>query len=613
MGASLLARLEAWYERRSASLNSAGALRKAAWLVPFVFGLLSVLLGQDDGWDMKNYHLYAPFAALHGRLGFDLAPGQFQGYFNPTLDMLYYLLVQALPGPVTGFIMGALHGLNFVLLLAIGRAALPHLPAADRCRVPLLLALCGICGVGFLSELGNSMGDNLTSLFVLGAVWLLMHRWEALPAARGVGIALVAGLLMGLGTGLKLTNATHAIGLCVALLVVPGAWWLRLRLAFGFGVGVLAGMAVTAGWWFLKMWQLFGNPLFPQFNNLFRSPLAAQIGVIDNDHLPRSIWEALAWPLVFTAQFERVSELVFRQLIWPVVYVLCVVLLVRLLMRRSGVPAGRERFLVVFFVVAFLAWMKLFGIHRYLVPVELLAPLVAWILLHALFAQARARRAAGWLLTVCALTVFPFGTWGHTPWASRSFHADVPAFARPEQTVIVTALVHPPSGWMVEFFPRPIRFASVGDGFPASDAWRARIRAALGERSGPHYILMQGAKNYEESRLAQRIRWADMLGLMDDARSCARLHKITRKVRLRVQLAPAAATPPGKACTLELQPKYRRDLAAENADIRARADTVLARYGLRMRQEACITRNAWIGAEPMPYMLCPMAPVSPQP
>jgi hypothetical protein len=594
MGTPLLARLEAWYGRRSASLNSAGAMRKAAWLAPFVFGLLSVLLGQDDGWDMKNYHLYAPFAVLHDRLGFDLAPGQFQGYFNPTLDLLYYLLVHALPGPVAGFVMGALHGLNLVLLLAIGRAALPHLPPVDRFRVPLLLALCGICGVGFLSELGNSMGDNLTSLFVLAAVWLLLRRWDGLVVPGGIRIALCAGVLMGLGTGLKLTNATHAVGLCVALLVVPGAWWLRLRLACGFGIGVLAGIAVTAGWWFLKMWQLFGNPLFPQFNNLFKSPLAAQIGVIDNDHLPRSVWEALAWPLVFTAQFERVSELVFRQLIWTVVYLLCVALLVRMLRRRGGVPAGRERFLVVFFAVAFLAWMKLFGIHRYLVPIELLAPLVAWILLHALLAQPRARRLAGWVLTVCALVVFPFGTWGHTPWASRSFQADVPVFERPEQTVIV------------EFFPRQIRFASIGDGFPASDAWRARIRAALDDRSGPHYILMQGAKNYEESRLAQRLRWADNLGLLDDARGCARLQKITRTVRLRVQLAPPEATPAGKACTLELQPKYRRDLAAENGDIRARAGTVLVQYGLRMRDEACVTRNGWIGAEPMPYMLCPL-------
>jgi Glycosyltransferase family 87 len=615
MGRTVPARLEAWFARRCAPLGSDTALRRAAWLVPLLCGLLSVLLGQDNGWDMRNYHLYNPFAVLNGRIGFDLAPGQWQSYFNPTLDVPYYLLTQALPGPVVGFIMGVLHGLNFPLLLGIGRAVSPRLPGADGCRVPLLLALAGLGTVGFLSELGNSMGDNTTSLFVLSALLLLLRQWDRLAAmARGaLPLALAAGLAMGLGTGLKLTNATYAVGLCTALLAVPAAWWARLRLAFVFGLGVLGGMAVTAGWWFHKMWTTFGNPLFPQFNSIFQSPLAADFGVIDTHHLPHNAWEALAWPLVFSVRFERVSELFFRQAMWPLVYLLAVALLVRALWRRAAVPAGRERFLLVFFGVAFLAWMKLFSIHRYLVPIEMLAPLVAWVLFHALLPAQRARRAAGWALALATLFVFPFGTWGHAGWAAQSLRADVPAIAHPERTVVVTAQGDPPSGWMAEFFPAQVRFMALGGGFPETPAWVARILGAMDERAGPHYVLVAAAKNPHQQRLEERNALVGMLGLTSGERGCAALQWLTGRVRMKMQLAPRERVPAGQACALELQPAYQVDLAAGNAAIVERAAATLARYGLRVRRDTCTPFNAWVGDEPMPYLLCTLGARQPMP
>jgi hypothetical protein len=57
-------------------LDTPHAARRAAWLLPLLFGLLSLALGQDDNWDLRNYHLYNPFALVNGKIGLDLAPGQ---------------------------------------------------------------------------------------------------------------------------------------------------------------------------------------------------------------------------------------------------------------------------------------------------------------------------------------------------------------------------------------------------------------------------------------------------------------------------------------------------------------------------------------------------------
>ena len=78
-------------------------------LFALAFGALSVRLGQDANWDLKNYHLYNAYELLHGRLRLDLNAGGFQSLFNPLPDLPYYALaLQLFPGfpRLVAFIMG---------------------------------------------------------------------------------------------------------------------------------------------------------------------------------------------------------------------------------------------------------------------------------------------------------------------------------------------------------------------------------------------------------------------------------------------------------------------------------------------------------------------------
>src|SRR6516165_11372899 len=85
-------------------------------------GLVSVILGPDNYWDLRYYHLYDPWAYLHGRYLYDIGPAQEQGFLNPTADFLFYGLISSplneMPRLVA-FIMGAVHGINAAITLAI--------------------------------------------------------------------------------------------------------------------------------------------------------------------------------------------------------------------------------------------------------------------------------------------------------------------------------------------------------------------------------------------------------------------------------------------------------------------------------------------------------------
>lgn len=607
-----MAALDAWFLRRTAALAHPRAPRRAMWIVPVLFGLLSVCLGQDENWDLRNYHWYNAYALLNGRLDIDMAPGQWQSYFNPLIDLPYYLLSTALPGPVVGFVMGLAHGLNFVVLLAIARRLLGE--RADTARLALLLALAGACGAAFLSELGNTMGDNLTALLVLSSLLVVLRHWDRLHAwsSATAGVMLLSGLLMGLGTGLKLTNATYAAALCIALVLgLPAAPRLRFALAFTQGVAVLAGMLVTGGYWWLEMWQRFGNPLFPQFNNVFRSPLAQQLGVIDDFHLPRHALEAVFWPFIFAIDVGRVSEIPLTLTVVPVLYALALLFLVvraaeAFLGRKAHATLSpRARFLLIFALVSYLAWMKLFGIYRYLVPLELLAPLLVWILVERMAAPGRAARIGGWLLAATTVLVFPFNTWGHGGWASPNLSAQVPALAQPASTIVFTAHGDPPMGWLATFFPRDVRVIALAGGFPESPAYLERIQAAIASRPGPHYVMLAAARSDKENSLQRKRALADFFGLTADTRGCAWIAGMAR--RLQVEVRPAAA--PGRACTLALPRRYLAALPERDRAVMQAARQGLARYGLAIEEGACKTHAAAVGTTPFPFRFCPVTVV----
>lgn len=490
LAALLRAPARAWQ-----ALDRPGLLASAVWWMPLLFGLLSLRYGQDDNWDLHNYHLYNPFALMNGKIDFDLAPGQWQSYFNPTIDLLYYGLNAVLPAPAAGFIMGWLHGLNFALLVAIGRQLLP----AKQHRALLLLALAGCLGPGFLSELGNTMGDNLTALTVLGALLLLLRRWPQLAdgGARTWGVVALAGFVIGIGTGLKLTNAVYALSLCLALLGVPSAFWQRVRLAFVFGIGTLAGIAASAGHWYWRMWQTFGNPLFPQFNDRFLAPLAAPIGIGDTGWIPKGWVEKLLWPFIFTLDSKRTIEIRLFQLIWPLLYVVAVLLLLRLLrdalrQTRPDQPLPpRAGFMLLFVGLSYLIWMNLFGIYRYLVPLELLAPFVLWLVAQRLMPAPMGRKAAGYALLLCTLVIHPIGDWGHAPWTRTVTTVELPPLGEPSQSMVFTVHGDPPMGWLVPSFPTSLAFVALGSGFPESAQFAKRVDAMLAQRSGPAYVMLQ--------------------------------------------------------------------------------------------------------------------------
>src|ERR1700730_11089453 len=172
-------------------------------------GALALWLGQDASFDQLTYHLYGPWALLHGRLLVDVFPA-FTGptFHNPSADIPFYLLAAHAPPRVTGFVLGAVHGLVAVPLYLIARALVP-----ENRLVALLIVLAGLAGAMSVAETGTTFGDDLTATLVLAglaAALVTLPRLCRAPLRHATVLALLAGVPVGVAAGLKLTGAIHA-------------------------------------------------------------------------------------------------------------------------------------------------------------------------------------------------------------------------------------------------------------------------------------------------------------------------------------------------------------------------------------------------------------------
>ena len=181
-------------------------------------------LQQDANWDLQNYHFYDPWAWLTGRIfDRDIAAAQLQTFHNPLADVPFYALVAAGVDPrvVTSW-LALPAGIAAYFFVKIAWLLFADLRTAQRVGATAAAAFIGFTGAMGVGQLGSTTDEWLVTAFTMAALWLLVRETRSSPAQRPAWALALAGVLMGIASGLKLTAATYAVGLCAALIATDG-------------------------------------------------------------------------------------------------------------------------------------------------------------------------------------------------------------------------------------------------------------------------------------------------------------------------------------------------------------------------------------------------------
>ncbi|HUO93147.1 MAG TPA: hypothetical protein VMU22_09505 [Rhizomicrobium sp.] len=467
--------------------DRAATLRAAEWayLASVVLGwaIFVVCRGEDRAWDFRNYHWYIPYAFLHGRMAIDVAVAHQATFYNPFLDIPFYWLATHTHSWIALGILGAVQGANIVPLYLIMRSIF------EIENVLASLVLSALCMTGSLTLYlaGTTYYDNVMSVFVLSGLALVIVQRERLrvgPLWTGALIAFGGGVLVGSAVGLKLPEAPFALGFAAALATLPGDAKHRATRLLGGGLGGAIGVAIFAGYWFVKMAHLTGNPLFPYFNQFFHSPLALTASYRDVRFIPTHLKTELLFPLLFSIDWGVADDLPFHDIRVGVAYVLVIASLVMALFVRRKEPhivkSDATWALIAFVAISYVAWLKIFGIYRYILLLEIMAPLIIVV---AIDLWPLSLRTRGSLIGVALLGVLVFT---HVDLSQRAPVGDpyiqvtIPPIAHPQKTMILMT-GETPMGFLAPSFPPEIPVVRI-DGWMIAPKDGSRLTADTKKR-----------------------------------------------------------------------------------------------------------------------------------
>jgi hypothetical protein len=464
------------------------------WKAPLITALLLVLLalrmqGQDANWDLRNYHLYTPSALLDGRFEDDIAAAQLQTWHNPTLDFPFAWMVRAdLPGWLVALWLALPAFVAVLFALRLLDLLWPEGRSATRTA---MAGLTGVAGAAVMPSIGTTFNDAFVAAGVVAALWWIVDSEGRRSAWATWG---PAGLLAGLCAGLKLTGALYCIGLIGAALTCGSMRRIPIRV-LALGVGGVAGALLTMGPWALHLWHEHGNPLFPYFNEWFNSPDALPQSHKDERFIPHGI-DALLVPFHLLTDSSRFSEgkLSDPRALFGLVALITWWISVWRERRHEARTVNIANALVMFVLLSFAVWVKLYGIYRYLFALELICSIA---IIGTVSTWVPTRYARATMVAVAVLVVS--GTnrpgWGRDPFSTPMIAVHAPAL--PGKSLVVLADDNP-MAYAVAYLPREVPAISIHNNFMTPGrctGLQALAEQRVRQHVGPLFLLRKASES----------------------------------------------------------------------------------------------------------------------
>jgi len=484
------------------------------------WGLYVLWLGKDTSWDFRNYHWYIPYAFLNGREHIDTLVAHQASYYNPFQDIPFYLLATHTPAWFALFVLGAVQGANVVPLYVIGRQIL----RIDEYKLGAAgLALLGQTGGLGLNMFGTTYHDNTMSVLILSAIAILVVNRKRLrdgPLVSAAAIAAGTGLMVGITVGLKLPEFPFSIGFAAALIALGGGWRHQLVRLLAGGVGGLIGVALMMGYWTEHLLTTTGNPLFPYFNESFKSPLALAAPYRDMRFLPTHFWTAALFPILFSLNWAVADDIPFRDIRVMLAYVTCIVAAIAWIAGRQSkdplVLPDAALPVLAFAGASYLVWLKMFAIYRYIVGLEMLAPVLIAIAVGLLPIPRRAQLIALGILFLAAAAATRVELIERAPASDPYVQADLPEIPHPERAMVLLT-GNEPLGFIAPSFPRQVQLLRIDgwmvqpqDGTKLTRMMKGRVYEWVGRGRDLYVLSDRYDMNRAREALAEyhlRIDW----------------------------------------------------------------------------------------------------------
>ena len=335
--------------------------------------IIGMLFKNEVLWDFAHYHYYNAFAFFNDRAGLDVVPASVNTFYNPIIEVPLYLYIKYFNDYPN--VLYALQGIWCGLFLfTLYKICQLFFVGTNKYIFTFLALVVSLTGQATFGQIGTSANEIPVAFFILWGLYILlkMIKW---PETQKVKKFFVAGLIMGLGLGLKQTVVIYCVASGLTLMICFKYIMKPIKSILFFALGGLTGYLIINGYFMYKYWILYGNPFFPFMNGFFHSPYFFDFNY-KNDLCVPFLSEFFIFPFMwnFKANFIASLERPYHDFALTLYYVLPVIAFFVLLFKRrlKGVYFKQrlQSMVYIFVFVSILIWMALFSVGRYTVVIE---------------------------------------------------------------------------------------------------------------------------------------------------------------------------------------------------------------------------------------------------
>ncbi len=352
-------------------------------LAILIGGICSILHGVDRSFDVRNYHIYNPYAFLNNRMTTDIMPADIQSYFNPLLDVPYYLMIKHLNN--FPYLVAFIQGFSYALLIFITYKIAKFIFEGSNKNLYILLSvIIGSTGALTLYNIGTLTHDIFVGDIVLISIYLILKVIKKHSYIN----TLLSGILLGSICGLKLTAGIFGFAIICSLPFFYKEVNKPIKTICLFVTSVFIGFLITNGFWMWKLYSIFHNPFFPYFNSIFKSDFTNCADMLKTDFqglYPENIWQYLFFPFYFYQHLPTKGfEINYQDFRFAAIYV-CLIINIfiyiankfsKFSFENTSINFKAINFMFLISIFTYLVWINTFATIRYLTPISAISGIV---------------------------------------------------------------------------------------------------------------------------------------------------------------------------------------------------------------------------------------------
>lgn len=339
----------------------------------------------DEMYDTINYHLYLQERPFVSKLVLDFFPGRYINSFSYAFgDRMFYIFRYFL-----GYRLGVILNYFVIIILYYQLKEIFKSVIRSNTRLIFIFSLITVFSLSILEQIDNYYVDLLSLVFLLElARQALRKKQENSFFWQNIIFLLVAGFAI----AIKISNGFFVI--IFSLVYLKRNWenmhlikWkdiLIYILIFSFPFLV----------YFVYTWIETGNPFFPFYNTIFRSPYYPNTNWVDTRFGPYTFLEFILWPIYAVFFPERTADTHICEPVWAIAYMATIFYLldtlVHIIFKKKGRNNVSISFLALITLVLYLVWAKcLLGYTRYAIIVVIFGTITILLILYDLFKNKR--------------------------------------------------------------------------------------------------------------------------------------------------------------------------------------------------------------------------------